>query len=127
MKIITTKKAPTAIGPYSQAIIIDNTLYSSGQIPINPISNLIETDFEKQVLQVFSNINGILESAKYNINDIVKVNVYLKNLNDFNLFNTLYANFFQNHKPVRTTIEVSKLPKDALIEIDFIANKKTTI
>jgi 2-iminobutanoate/2-iminopropanoate deaminase len=121
MKYIKTDKAPKAIGPYSQAILINNNLYLSGQIGIDPTTNVLQENFEKQTCQIFTNIKAILEEEHFTRNDIAKVVVYLRNLNDFNALNVIYENFFENHKPARTTIEVSNLPKNALIEIDVIA------
>lgn len=124
MKIINTKNAPAAIGPYSQAILVNNILFTSGQIPINPETNeIVSSDIEEQTEQVLKNIKAILEEAGYNLNDVAKTTIYLKDLQHFGTVNKLYEEFFNGHKPARTTIEVSRLPKDVLIEIDAIALK----
>ncbi|HOA63382.1 MAG: RidA family protein [Acholeplasmataceae bacterium] len=124
MKIINTKNAPAAIGPYSQAILVNNILFTSGQIPINPETNeIVSSDIEEQTKQVLKNIKAILEEAGYNLNDVAKTTIYLKDLQHFGTVNKLYEEFFNGHKPARTTIEVSRLPKDVLIEIDAIALK----
>lgn len=124
MKIINTKNAPAAIGPYSQAILVNNILFTSGQIPINPETNeIVSFDIEEQTKQVLKNIKAILEEAGYNLNDVAKTTIYLKDLQHFGTVNKLYEEFFNGHKPARTTIEVSRLPKDVLIEIDAIALK----
>lgn len=124
MKIINTKNAPAAIGPYSQAILVNNILFTSGQIPINPETNeIVSSDIEEQTKQVLKNIKAILEEAGYNLNDVAKTTIYLKDLQHFGTVNKLYEEFFNAHKPARTTIEVSRLPKDVLIEIDAIALK----
>ncbi|HPT88904.1 MAG TPA: RidA family protein [Bacilli bacterium] len=124
MKIINTKNAPAAIGPYSQAILVNNILFTSGQIPINPETNeIVSSDIEEQTKQVLKNIKAILEEAGYNLNDVAKTTIYLKDLQHFGTVNKIYEEFFNGHKPARTTIEVSRLPKDVLIEIDAIALK----
>lgn len=124
MKIINTKNAPAAIGPYSQAILVNNILFTSGQIPINPETNeIVSSNIEEQTKQVLKNIKAILEEAGYNLNDVAKTTIYLKDLQHFGTVNKLYEEFFNGHKPARTTIEVSRLPKDVLIEIDAIALK----
>ena len=124
MKIINTKNAPAAIGPYSQAILVNNILFTSGQIPINPETNeIVSSDIEEQTKQVLKNIKAILEEAGYNLNDVAKTTIYLKDLQHFGTVNKLYEEFFNGHKPARTTIEVSRLPKDVLVEIDAIALK----
>ena len=121
---ISTNKAPAAIGPYSQAILAKNTLYVSGQLPINYENpKVLLEGVIAQTNQSLLNILAIVESAGFSKQDIVKCTVYMKNLSDFSIMNQEYENFFGLVKPARVTIEVSKLPKDALIEIDAIAVK----
>ncbi|MCX8083120.1 MAG: RidA family protein [bacterium] len=120
-KTISTDKAPWAIGPYSQAIVADKFIFLSGQIPLDPLTNqIVKGDITIQTQQVIQNIIVILKEAGCGIENIVKTTVYLKNINDFEKMNLVYASFFK-HKPARSTVEVSGLPKGALIEIDCIA------
>lgn len=122
MKFIETKDAPKAIGPYSQAVKVDRFLFLSGQLPIKPeTGELIKDNFKEEVLQVLNNIEAILKSLGCSRKDIVKTTVFLKDMNNFPEFNETYAEFFGDHKPARSTVEVSRLPKDARIEIETIA------
>ena len=121
-QIIKTDQAPAAIGPYSQAVRVDNWLFLSGQIPINPAtSQLVENNIVKQTEQVLNNIKAVLESAGGTMESIVKTNVYLKDLNDFTAMNEVYARYFTKDFPARATVQAAKLPKDVLVEIDAIA------
>ena len=124
MKIINSNNAPKAIGPYSQAVLLGNTLYVSGQLPINPITNEIPNDASSQTYQCLKNIEAILKEALMNLKDVVKCTVLLKDMNHFNDMNKVYQDFFNDHKPARMAYEVSRLPKDVLIEIDCIAVKE---
>ncbi len=122
MRIISTEKAPKAIGPYSQGIISGNMIFVSGQIAIDPLTNqFIGGDIVIQTKRSLSNIDAILSNAGSSKNKILKCNVYLTDLNMFNDFNNAYSDFFSEHKPARVTIEVSRLPKNALVEISAIA------
>jgi len=128
-EIINTSDAPKALGPYSQAVKIDNTLYISGQIAIDPKTGEIPEGIEAQTHQVFSNIKAILDAAVFSLNDVVSCDVYLKNLDDFPLMNKIYAKIFdplckESGYPSRATVEVSNIPKGALLEIKTIAIKK---
>ena len=124
MKFIETKKAPQAIGPYSQAIEVANTLYISGQTPIDPETmKVVEWDIKKQTEQCLNNILQIALEAGYKKEDIVKCGVFMNDLNDFKEMNEVYARFFGDHKPARVTVEVARLPLDALVEIDAICYK----
>ncbi len=123
-KIITTDKAPWAIGPYSQAIEVDNLVFLSGQIAIDPSNNeIIKGDISAQTQQVINNIIVILKEAGCTIDNVVKTTVFLQDMKDFDKMNLVYASFFK-HKPARSTIEVSCLPKKALVEIECVAIKK---
>lgn len=122
-KQITTNNAPEAIGPYSQGILASNLLFSSGQIGINPETGELVEGIKEQTLQVFKNIKCILEEANLSFENVIKTVVYIKNINDFSLVNEIYSNYFSKPYPARTTIEVSNLPKNALIEIEVIAIK----
>ncbi len=122
MQMINTENAPQAIGPYSQAVKYENFLFVSGQIAIDPkTGKMVEPDIEKQTRQVMENIKAILEEAELNFNHVVKTTIYLKNINDFEKVNKVYGEYFTEHKPARATVEVSNLPKGALIEIEVIA------
>lgn len=123
---IKTDKAPQAIGPYSQAIIAGNFLFVSGQIPLNPASaTIIPGGIKEQASQTLKNIGAILKQAGSSFEHVVKVEIFLKNMNDFNTVNEIYASFFpQDPKPARQVIEVSRLPRDVLIEVSCIAYLK---
>ena len=121
MKITETKNAPAAIGPYSQAIVINGFVYTSGQIPINPSSGQIEAqDITGQTKQVIENLSAVLEASGSGLEKVVKTTCFLKNINDFATFNEVYSQFFVG-KPARSCVEVSNLPKGALVEIEVIA------
>ena len=121
MKIIETKKAPAAIGPYSQAIVIGDFIYTSGQIPINPATGNIEaTEITGQAEQAIQNLKAVLEEAGSSLEKVIKTTCFLKDINDFAAFNETYAKYFIG-KPARSCVEVSKLPKGALVEIEVIA------
>jgi 2-iminobutanoate/2-iminopropanoate deaminase len=123
-KIINTENAPAAIGPYSQAVEMNNTLYISGQIPINPVTGkLVEGDITTQTEQVLKNIGAILSVAGYAFNDVVKSTCLLSEISNFKAMNEVYARFYNDAKPARVTFAVKDLPMGALIEIDTIAMK----
>ena len=124
MKIIETKNAPAAIGPYSQAIVIGDLVYTSGQIPINPASGQIEADdIKAQAEQVIGNLSAVLDAAGSSLEDAVKTTCFLANMKDFADFNEVYAKYFTG-KPARSCVEVAALPKGALVEIEVIAAVK---
>lgn len=120
-KIIVTDKAPAAIGPYSQAIVCNGMLYTSGQIPINPSTGAMPDTIEEQTEQVLKNIRMILLEAGIDEKNIVKTTVFLKDMQDFQRMNGVYERFFKENYPARSCVEVAKLPKDALVEIEAIA------
>ncbi len=121
MKVIETKKAPAAIGPYSQAMITGNLLITSGQIPINPESGRIEeADIEGQTAQIIRNLEAVLEAAGTSFEHVVKTTCFLQNMGDFAAFNAVYEKAFVG-KPARSCVEVGALPKEALVEIELIA------
>lgn len=122
--IIETDQAPQAIGPYSQGVTVgsDRLLFTAGQIAINPkTGSLIDGDVETQTRQVLENIRGILEAAGSNFDKVVKTTVFLKDMNDFPIMNRVYETCFQENPPARSTVEVSRLPKDARVEIECVA------
>lgn len=121
-KYIATEKAPSAIGPYSQGIIAGNIVYTSGQLPIDPESGeLLKGDIEKETKQCLENVKAIIEEAEGTLADIVKVNVYVTNMDNFSRINKVYGEYFADHKPARSLVEVSKLPQNGDIEIEAIA------
>lgn len=121
MQVIETDRAPKAIGPYSQAIKYENLIFISGQIAIDPDTNqFICGDIRQQTVRVLENIKAIVEEAGLNLNHVIKTTIYLKNMEDFPVVNEIYGQYFKDHKPARATVEVSRLPKDALIEIEAI-------
>ncbi|MBG15644.1 MAG: reactive intermediate/imine deaminase [Crocinitomicaceae bacterium] len=124
-KIITIKNAPEPVGPYSQAILFGNTLYSSGQIAIDPkTNNLILDTLEKETHQVMLNIGAILDAANMKWENIIKCSIFLSDMNNFELVNSIYASYFSSSYPARETVEVACLPKNVNVEISFIAIKE---
>ncbi|HHV14202.1 MAG TPA: hypothetical protein GXX66_00965 [Acholeplasmataceae bacterium] len=123
MKIINTNNAPKAIGPYSQGILAGNTLYVSGQIPVDLETGKNIDDIYKATTKALEYILAIVNEAGLEKENIVKCCVFLKDLNDFEVMNKAYADFFKEHKPARVALKVSKLPKDVVVEIDCIAVK----
>jgi 2-iminobutanoate/2-iminopropanoate deaminase len=123
-RVIETKNAPAAVGPYSQAVEANGTLYISGQLPIDPTTGqLVEADIKTQTEMVFQNIEGVLTEAGYAFNDVVKMTVLLKNMDDFAAMNEVYARYYPNGKPARAAYQVAKLPLDVMVEIETIAVK----
>ncbi|MBM7716701.1 RidA family protein [Siminovitchia sp. FSL H7-0308] len=121
MRTISTNQAPAAIGPYSQGIVVNNMFYSSGQIALTPQGELVEGGVVEQTHQVFRNLQGVLEAAGASFDTVVKTTVFIKNMDDFATINDIYAQYFSNHKPARSCVEVARLPKDVLLEIEVIA------
>ena len=120
--VIHTEDAPEAIGTYSQAVKVGNTLYLSGQIPLDPKSmTLVSDDFREQAKQMFTNLAAVCEAANGNLNNIVKLNIYLTDLSNFGVVNEVMAEFFEAPYPARAAIGISELPKGALVEADGIA------
>jgi len=123
-KVISSPKAPSAVGPYSQAIVAGNTIYISGQIPIDAATGeFASNDVEGQAHQVFKNLGYVLNEAGYSFSDVVKTTVYLQDMGDFAKMNAIYAQYFSEPFPARVAVQVSALPKGALIEVDAIAVK----
>lgn len=121
MKTVATSKAPAAIGPYAQGIIVNNMFYSSGQIPLTATGELVEGDIKDQTNQVFENLKAVLVEAGSSLNQVVKTTVFMKDMNDFVDMNEVYASHFGEHKPARSAVEVARLPKDVKVEIEVIA------
>ena len=124
-KIINSKNAPEPVGPYNQAILIDGTLYLSGQIALDPKSMKMDnSSIESETIRVLNNIEAVLKEANYDFNDIIKTTIFLTNMEDFNVVNEIYGKRFEKEfAPARETVEVSGLPKNAKIEISIIAKK----
>ena len=122
VKTIYSHKAPEPIGPYSQAILFADLLFTSGQIALDPDTcEITGTDITSQTAQVLKNLTAVLQAGGASLNSVVKTTIYLKNMDDFPKVNEIYAQFFNKSFPARSTVEVSRLPKDVLIEIDCIA------
>ena len=122
MKAISTTKAPSAIGPYSQAIQVGNLIYTSGQIPINPATGVFaEGDIKEQTRQSLLNVKAILEEAGLTMGNVVKTTVFMSDMNDFADMNAVYAEFFTEPYPARSAVAVKTLPKGALVEIEVVA------
>ena len=120
--IINTKKAPAALGPYSQAVKVGNILYTSGQLAINVATGeFINDDIKKATAQSLDNIKAILEQAGSSLDKVVKTLVFLKDMNDFDSMNEIYSKYFITNPPTRSCVQAGKLPKDALVEIEVIA------
>ena len=121
-EVIHSNNAPAALGPYSQAIKAGNTVYCSGQIPINPATNMIEAvTIEDQTRQAITNLKNVLEAAGSSLQNVVKTTVFIKDMNDFAALNGVYAELFAPNKPARSCVEVARLPKDVKVEIECIA------
>lgn len=122
-KVISTDKAPAAIGPYSQAIEVNGMVYTSGVIPVNPTTGEIPSGVEAQAEQAFSNMAALLEAAGTDMASVVKTTVFIKEMNDFAKINEIYAKYFTGTFPARSCVEVARLPKDVLLEVEAIATK----
>ncbi|MDE7169401.1 MAG: RidA family protein [Mucispirillum sp.] len=120
---VSTEHAPQAIGPYSQGILFSDLIFTSGQIPVNPADSKIPEGITEQTKQSLSNLKAVIEAAGGSADKILKVTVFLKDINDFNAMNEVYSAFFPKPFPARTCVEVSRLPKDVLVEIEAIAYK----
>lgn len=123
MKKISTDKAPAAIGPYSQAIEVNGMVFTSGVIPVNPATGEIPEGVEAQAEQAFSNMAALLQAAGTSIEAVIKTTVFIKEMNDFGKINEVYAKYFTGTFPARSCVEVARLPKDVLLEVEAIATK----
>lgn len=122
--IISTPKAPAAIGPYSQAVVVGDMIFTSGMIPIIPETGELETgDIKAQAKQAIGNLIALLEESGSNAESVVKTTVFIKDMNDFSAVNEVYSTFFKDNCPARSCVEVARLPKDVLIEIEAVALK----
>jgi len=125
MRFISTDKAPAAIGPYSQAVVVNGLLYTSGQIAMDEKGVVVAKDVTNQTHQVMKNLFYVLEAAGVHFNDVIKTTIYLADMDDFAKVNEVYAHYFGHHKPVRSTVAVKTLPKNVLVEIDCMALANT--
>lgn len=120
-EIVSTENAPSAIGPYSQAIKTGNLVFVSGQIPIDPQTNeFVSNDVTEQTVQVLKNLKAVLEAAGSSLSNVVKTTVFLADMNDFGAMNEIYAEYFGDNKPARATVQAARLPRDARVEIEAI-------
>ena len=126
MKFIQTQKAPSAIGPYSQAVVVNGMVYTSGQIALTPEGSdeLLSQDVVVQTVRVMKNLEAVLEASGSSLDSVIKTTIFLADMNDFAVVNEVYAEAFGSHKPVRSTVAVKTLPKNALVEIDAVAVQK---
>jgi len=124
VKFIKSQNAPAPIGPYSQAIEVNGFIFTSGQIALTPGGEMIEGDIEAQARQIFNNLREVLIAAGSDLDHVVKTTIYLQNMSDFTRVNEVYAGYFGKALPARSTVEVSRLPKDVLLEVDCIAVRK---
>lgn len=122
-KVISTDKAPGAIGPYSQAIEINGMVFTSGVIPVNPATGEIPEGVEAQATQAFTNLKNLIEASGTDITHVIKTTVFIKEMNDFVKINEIYAGFFREPYPSRSCVEVARLPKDVLLEIEAVVVK----
>ncbi|WP_028595206.1 RidA family protein [Paenibacillus assamensis] len=120
---VATSDAPQAIGPYSQAVTYGDLVLTSGQIALRPDDSLVEGGIEDQTHQVFQNLQAVLQEAGSSFDRVLKATVFLKDMNQFAQVNAIYETYFGSHKPSRSTVEVARLPKDVLVEIELIASK----
>ncbi|MBA4552461.1 RidA family protein [Thermoactinomyces vulgaris] len=123
LKKVQTDKAPQAIGPYSQAVETGDWIFTSGQIPLTPDGKLVAGGIEEQTRQVLENLKSVLEAAGSGLEHVVKTTIFLRDMNQFQTVNEIYGGYFKEHQPARSCVEVSRLPKDVLIEIEVIAKK----
>jgi 2-iminobutanoate/2-iminopropanoate deaminase len=123
MKFIQTDRAPSAIGPYSQAVVVNGMVYTSGQIALTPEGSdeLLKEDVVVQAVRVMKNLEAVLEASESSLQNVIKTTIFLADMNDFAVVNEVYAEAFGTHKPVRSTVAVKTLPKNALVEIDAVA------
>jgi 2-iminobutanoate/2-iminopropanoate deaminase len=122
LNIIATNEAPAAIGPYSQAVRFGNLLFTSGQIPLGLDGQVVAGGIVEQTHQVLQNLQVILKASGCVLSDVIKATVFIKDMNQFSALNEVYANYFGDHKPARSTVEVARLPKDVLVEIELVVS-----
>ncbi len=121
MRVISTDKAPAAVGPYSQAVAAGGLLFVSGQIPLNPLTGELATEFEAACKQSLENVLQLVTAGGSSLKNVVKVNIYIRDMGKFAILNEIYSSYFKDHKPARAVVEVSNLPKNAPVEIEAVA------
>jgi 2-iminobutanoate/2-iminopropanoate deaminase len=119
-KIISTENSPAAIGPYNQGIVANGFLFTSGQLPIHPVTGEVPPTIEEQTVQVLDNLKAIIEAAGTTMQNVVKCTVYIQNMGDFAVMNQIYSTYFPTNPPARACVEISKIAREALVEIDAI-------
>ena len=124
MKIINSDKVPEALGPYSHATVIIGFVFTSGQIPLTLDGTIVSDDVQEQTKQVLENLTVVLKEAGSDLNSVVKATIYISDMNDFQQINQIYGNYFVEHQPARSCVEVSRLPKDVKVEIELIGKVK---
>lgn len=122
-KVISTDKAPAAIGPYSQAIEVNGMVFTSGVIPVDPQTGVIPATIEGQANQAFSNLKNLIEASGATIDKVIKTTVFIKEMNDFGKINEIYATYFKEPFPARSCVEVARLPKDVMLEVEAVVAK----
>ena len=123
VSVIAPEKAPKAVGPYSQGVKADDFIFTSGQLPLNPETNTMPEGIEAQARQSLDNVKAVVEAAGSSLSKVVKVTIFLKDLNDFKVVNEIYATYFTKKFPARSCVQVARIPRDALIEVEAIAIK----
>lgn len=124
MKTINTNKAPEALGPYSHAMVVNNLVFTSGQIPLDTEGNIVSSDVKEQTKQVLENLSVVLEEAGSDLNSVVKATIFISDMNEFQQINEVYGSYFNEYQPARSCVEVSRLPKDVKVEIELVGKVK---
>ena len=124
MKTINTNKAPEALGPYSHAMVVNNLVFTSGQIPLDTEGNIVSDDVKEQTKQVLDNLSVVLEEAGSDLNSVVKATIFISDMNEFQQINEVYGSYFSEHQPARSCVEVARLPKDVKVEIELVGKVK---
>lgn len=124
MKTINTKKAPEALGPYSHAMVVNNLVFTSGQIPLDTEGNIVSDDVKEQTKQVLDNLSVVLEEAGSDLNSVVKATIFISDMNEFQQINEVYGSYFNEPQPARSCVEVARLPKDVKVEIEVVGKVK---
>ena len=124
MKTINTNKSPEALGPYSHAMVVNNLVFTSGQIPLDTEGNIVSDDVKEQTKQVLDNLSVVLEEAGSDLNSVVKATIFISDMNEFQQINEVYGSYFSEHQPARSCVEVARLPKDVKVEIEVVGKVK---
>ncbi|GGG98119.1 RidA family protein [Staphylococcus pragensis] len=124
MKTINTNKAPEALGPYSHAMVVNNLVFTSGQIPLDTDGNIVSDDVKEQTKQVLENLSVVLEEAGSDLESVVKATIFISDMNEFQQINEVYGSYFSEHQPARSCVEVARLPKDVKVEIEVVGKVK---